>query len=360
MKMIQLKKVNITPRQAEILELVRKKEKAGNKEIKKRLESVWGEVSRVTVARETEKMVKAGFLLREGKGRNVLYKEKETNPLFRSFDVEKYFKIDPDRRKAVLERFNFKIFDYFSQGLLSEAEKEKLEKLNEGCQRRIEKLSPAVLKREFERLTVELSWKSSQIEGNTYTLIDTEILIKEHKEAKGHSKDEAVMILNHKKAVDYILDKRNDFGKLTLPKIENIHQLIIEGLGVERNIRKRPVGVTGTKYRPLDNQFQIREALEKVCLVVNSGKLSPLEKSLAAIVLISYIQPFEDGNKRTARILGDAILWTNNFCPLSYRSIDESDYKKATLLFYEQNSISLFKELFIEQFKFAVDDYFLG
>ena len=74
--------------------------------------------------------------------------------------------------------------------------------------------------------------------------------------------------------------------------------------------------------------------------------------------MISYIQPFEDGNKRTARILGNAILLANNTCPLSYRSVNEADYKKAMVLFYEQNSARFFKELFTEQFKFAVENYF--
>jgi len=74
--------------------------------------------------------------------------------------------------------------------------------------------------------------------------------------------------------------------------------------------------------------------------------------------MISYIQPFEDGNKRTGRILANAILLANNYCPLSYRSIDESEYKKAVIIFYENNSLNYFKDLFIEQFKFAVNKYF--
>jgi Fic family protein len=74
--------------------------------------------------------------------------------------------------------------------------------------------------------------------------------------------------------------------------------------------------------------------------------------------MISYLQPFEDGNKRTSRILSNAILLANNFCPLSYRSINEADYKKGIIIFYEQNNLRYFKELFVEQFKFAVDNYF--
>ena len=74
--------------------------------------------------------------------------------------------------------------------------------------------------------------------------------------------------------------------------------------------------------------------------------------------MISYLQPFEDGNKRTSRILGNAILLANDICLLSYRSVNESDYKKGMILFYEQNYVKYFKELFVEQFKFAVDNYF--
>jgi len=144
-----------------------------------------------------------------------------------------------------------------------------------------------------------------------------------------------------------------------LGKIENIHSLIVENMGVKKNIREGLVGITGTKYRPLDNEFQIKEVLEKMILVMNKKEIHPLVKSLVSILLISYIQPFEDGNKRTARLFSNAILLANNYCPLSYRSIDENDYKKATLLFYEQNSARFFKELFIQQFEFSLNNYFL-
>ena len=74
--------------------------------------------------------------------------------------------------------------------------------------------------------------------------------------------------------------------------------------------------------------------------------------------MISYIQPFEDGNKRTGRILANSILFAYNYCPLSYRSINETDYKKAIIIFYENNSLDYFKQLFVNQFKFAVNKYF--
>jgi Fic family protein len=94
-----------------------------------------------------------------------------------------------------------------------------------------------------------------------------------------------------------------------------------------------------------------------MCKEINKQK-NPFVKTLIAMLVIAYIQPFEDGNKRTSRIIGNAILIAHDACPLSFRSIDELEYKKAILLFYEQNNFSYFKELFIKQFEFAVKNYF--
>ena len=165
------------------------------------------------------------------------------------------------------------------------------------------------------------------------------------------------MLLNHKEALDFILDNPDYLSELTIAKIENIHSILVEELAVDRNIRVRRVGITGTNYRPLDNEFQIREALERTCALVN-GKKSVFEKALLVLLLLSYIQPFADGNKRTARIVSNALLVANGYCPLSFRTVDSIDYKKAMLLFYEQNNLSAFKRIFVEQFEFAVETYF--
>jgi Fic family protein len=270
--------------------------------------------------------------------------------------VDSYFKESPDNRKIKYHGFNFNIFTKLNN-LFNKSEMEQLDKQNKEYQVKIKKLPPTIIKKEVERLIIELSWKSSQIEGNTYSLIDTEILIKEHKEAVGHKHAEAIMILNHKKALDYIFSGKDKFKKLNLRQIENIHSLIIKDLEVNQGIRKNTVGITSTKYKPIDNQHQIREALERMIITINKTK-NPIEKALIANIMIAYIQPFEDGNKRTSRLLANALLLGHDYCPLSFRSINESDYKKAVILFYEQNSALYFKELFIEQFKFSLDNYF--
>ena len=218
-------------------------------------------------------------------------------------------------------------------------------------------MSELEYRKEMERLGIDLSWKSSQIEGNTYSLLETERLLKEKQTASGKTKEEAVMLLNHKDALDFILDVPDYLKDLTVARIEEIHALLTKELGVDRNIRHRRVGITGTNYTPLDNEFQIREALEDTVRLIN-GKSNIFEKALLALVLLSYIQAFTDGNKRTARIVSNGILIANGYCPISFRTVDSIDYKKAMLMFYEQNNIASFKRIFIDQFLFAVKTYF--
>ncbi|MBQ5617353.1 MAG: Fic family protein, partial [Bacteroidaceae bacterium] len=158
-------------------------------------------------------------------------------------------------------------------------------------------------------------------------------------------------------ALDFILDCPDYLKELSVRRIEDIHSILTKELAVGSSIRKRRVGITGTNYRPLDNEFQIREALEETCRLIN-GKEDIFEKALLALVLLSYIQPFTDGNKRTARISSNAILMAWGYCPLSFRTVDSIDYKKAMLMFYEQNNIAAFKQIFIEQYEFAVKNYF--
>jgi len=165
------------------------------------------------------------------------------------------------------------------------------------------------------------------------------------------------MILNHKDAFNEILQNKKRFLNLSSGNIEYVHSLLAKKLGVARNFRSLPVGITGTKYQPLDNMHQVTEAVGKMVDTINR-KNNFFEKSFLALVLLSYIQAFEDGNKRTARMISNAILLAHNSIPMSYRAVNEVEYKKAAILFYEQNNLSYFKEIFMMQFSFAVKNYF--
>lgn len=345
--------VKLRKRQQKILEFIRRKNSASNKEIREYFQQ---NVSKPTINRDLDFLSDNRLIKKTGQGRSVRYQENIQNELLRYIDAEAYFLKTPDERPVAFPRYNFHIYKNL-KNIFTATELAELKKLNLKYKKNRQKLSKTALRKEIERLTIELSWKSSRIEGNTYSLIDTEILIKEREEAAGHQKEEAIMILNHKKAIDYIFNNPADFKKLDIRKIENVHYLLAAGLKVSKGLRQGLVGIVGTRYKPLDNQYQIREALQKTIKIINQAK-NPFAKALLAILMISYIQPFEDGNKRAARVIGDAVLLAHNICPLSYRSVNESDYKKAMIIFYEQNNFRAFKELFVEQFKFAVENYF--
>ena len=273
-------------------------------------------------------------------------------------DIDTYFLNDVDER-TVQESFNFELIRSVlpNVSLFTTEEKLRLESAQQTFLNNMSTLSEVEYRKEMERLGVDLSWKSSQIEGNTYSLLETERLLKEKQTAQGKTKEEAVMLLNHKDALDFILDNPDYLKEFTVRRLEDIHSILTKELGVGNGIRKRRVGITGTNYRPLDNEFQIREALEDTCKLINA-KEDVFEKALLALVLLSYIQAFTDGNKRTARISSNAILLAWGFCPISFRTVDSVDYKKAMLMFYEQNNIVAFKQIFIEQYEFAVKNYF--
>lgn len=314
--------------------------------------------SYATTKRIIALLISEGFLFSTGQGKATRYFLSEKYSLLSPVDPEIYFQAEIDERK-IRNDFNMAllkdtlkkvpVFDKEDLSFLSE--------LQEVYNRNISSLSPAAYNKELERLAIDLSWKSSQIEGNTYSLLETERLLREKQTAAGKTRDEATMLLNHKEALDFIIQHPDFVSPLTVSRIEDIHSILVRDLQVERNLRKRRVGISGTNYKPLDNEFQIKEAMMAMCDLINTES-SVFSKSLLALVLISYIQPFADGNKRTARIVSNAILMNNSYCPLSFRTVDSVFYKKAMLIFYEKNNISAFKKLYMEQFEFAVKTYF--
>lgn len=311
-----------------------------------------------TLKRLIADSVKSGDIIVEGKGKATKYSLSAQAHLMMPLNLDTYFENDVDERK-IQETFNFKLIREIlpDVSMFTQEEAAKLESSHKTFLDNMSTLSEFEYRKEMERLGVDLSWKSSQIEGNTYSLLETERLLKDKETAEGKTKEEALMLLNHKEALDFILDSPDYLKELSVKRIEDIHSILTKDLGVGKGIRKRRIGITGTNYRPLDNEFQIREALEDTCRLVNN-KDNVFEKALLALVLLSYIQAFTDGNKRTARISCNAILMAWGYCPVSFRTIGSVEYKKAMLMFYEQNNITAFKKIFIEQYEFAVKNYF--
>lgn len=314
--------------------------------------------SDATLKRMIAAGIKAGDIVAEGKARATRYRLSPQAQLLMPLNLDTYFALEVDERQ-VQSSYNFELINGLlaETRLFSDKEQSHLDALQDEFRQHVSELTDNEYRKEMERLGIDLSWKSSQIEGNTYTLLETERLLRESKTAEGKTREEAVMLLNHKDALSFVLDNPDYLKELTVSHIEDIHQLLTKDLSIDKGLRRHRVGITGTNYHPLDNEFQIREAMRDACELINS-KSNIFEKALLTLVFLSYIQPFSDGNKRTARIMSNAILIANDYCPLSFRSIDSIDYKKAMLIFYEQNNLYAFKQIFMEQFEFAVKEYF--
>lgn len=340
--------------ESEIIDFIRKRGKSSSKEVH---EGISNSISYATVKRILTKLTEENLIQTLGQGKATRYKISPVYELLQPVDMANYFEQEIDER-IIKESFNPGLFEVIRKSnLFTRNELTKLTSLQEKFSYNISQLSKSEYKKEMERLAIDLSWKSSQIEGNTYSLLETERLLKEKETASGKTREEAIMLINHKEALDFIVENQDYLIPLSVSKIEDIHSLLVKELAIDRNIRKRRVGISGTNFRPLDNVFQIKEALSDLCDLVNE-KENVFEKALLVLVLLSYLQPFADGNKRTSRIVSNAVLIHHKYCPVSFRTVDSVDYKKAILLFYEQNNIFNFKKIFTDQFEFAVNTYF--
>lgn len=338
-----------------ILEILQEHPLSSSKEIH---HGIGTEAAYATVKRIIQDLLEARLIEAIGNGKATRYQLSHSYGLLFPIDTAQYFEKEIDERTIQVQFNPALIRQTLAQAVLfTDTELAFLEQLQQKFKENIATLSPAGYLKEFERLAIDLSWKSSQIEGNTYSLLETERLLKEKETASGKTRDEASMLLNHKEALDFVLEHPTYVQPLSIACVEDIHSILIKTLDVERNIRNRKVGISGTNYQPLDNVFQIRDALQDMCDLINQ-KTNVFEKALLALILISYIQPFSDGNKRTARIISNALLILYKHCPLSFRTVESIHYKKAMLIFYELNNISAFKQIFMEQYEFAVKTYF--
>ncbi|MBM3261433.1 cell filamentation protein Fic [Candidatus Kaiserbacteria bacterium] len=347
--------MDISSREQKIIAILLKSGPMQSSALHKELVLQGDDISLVTVKRTLASMTDRSLLTAIKSGRSSSYAVGVRGRVFVAIDAHAYCTIEPDQRHG-LKTYNFNLFEEMPVDIFSTEEINTLTRATAAYEQRTTDVPPAIAKRELERLIIELSWKSSKIEGNTYTLLDTEKLILEHKEAVGHDKAEAQMILNHKDAFTFVHEHSSLFQNISRANIEQLHAILVKDLGVGIGLRKKPVGITGSTYQPLDNIYQISEGIEALASAV-SRMDTPYAQALIALLGISYLQPFEDGNKRTARLLANAILLAHGRAPLSYRSVEENEYREATMVFYELNSIIPFKRIFVEQYDFAARTY---
>ncbi len=211
----------------------------------------------------------------------------------------------------------------------------------------------------FERLLIDLSWASSHLEGNTYSLLDTRKLLEEGTRAEGKDAAEAQMLLNHKKAIELLVDRADDiaFNRYTL---FNLHAALSENLlddaRSEGRLRMRPVEISGSTFVPLAIPPRLEELFD-LFLTRAAAIPDPFEQSFFAMVHIPYLQPFLDANKRTSRLAANIPLVKSNYCPLSFIDVAESAYIHGTLAVYELNDVALLRDVYIGAYRRSAQRY---
>lgn len=269
-------------------------------------------------------------------------------------DAVRHCAADPDRRFC--RAFDHELIMKFPKELFLEGELAQMASLPPDRTHDLHS-GDAGARKELERFVIELAWKSSSIEGNTYTLLDTQELLTTGREAPGRRPEEAVMILNHKSAFQFVLENLDQFqGRPSEAVLREVHALLVKKMNVETGFRRRLVGITSTSYRPPDNEFQIKESVRDVLDAVQRAG-DPHTAALEALAGLSYVQPFVDANKRTARLVANAVLLSRGLHPISYRGAENSEFLAAVLTFYETGSISGLKNVYSRQYAFSRDHY---
>ena len=201
----------------------------------------------------------------------------------------------------------------------------------------------------YSRLLIDLAWNSSRLEGNTYSLLETERLLELGEAAEGKDAVEAQMILNHKAAIELLVDEADEIG-FNRYTILNLHALLADNLLADPqaggSLRHIPVGVEGTVYHPLEVPQLVEECFEQI-LHTAAAIRDPFEQAFFALVHLAYLQPFQDVNKRVSRLAANIPLVRANLCPLSFVDVPERAYVDGVLAVYELNRVELLRDVFV-------------
>jgi Fic family protein len=211
----------------------------------------------------------------------------------------------------------------------------------------------------LNRLLIDLAWNSSRLEGNTYSLLETKRLIELGENTVGKDTTETQMILNHKDAIEYIIDSAHE-KNISSHEIRSIHALLSENLlgdaSASGRLREIAVGISGTTYLPLENPHVLKECFDIFIHKMNLIE-DPFEQSFFSLVHLSYLQAFEDVNKRTARLTANIPLIKRNLKPLSFVDVNQKDYMLSLLGVYEKNDVSLLRDLYVWAYKKSSQRY---
>ena len=337
---------------------------------------MYPDVARRSAQRQVAKLVESGQVIARGEGRGRRYfgadisqkadvqtSEVDKFPAFipisaDSHDILSYINQPLEARKPVGYQLDFlNAYQPNKTWYLAESLRRQLHKMGKttDSQEPAGTYSRAIL----NRLLIDLSWASSHLEGNTYTRLDTRELIEHGRLAQGKAAIETQMILNHKSAIELLVENI-DTAKFNHYTLMNIHSALSENLlpnpADEGRIRQHAVDIGKSVYRPLSVSAQIEDALK---LVLNKASQigDAFEQSFFMMVHLPYLQPFADINKRTSRLAANLPLFRANLCPLTFLDVPEKAYSRATLGVYEMARVELLRDLYVWTYDRSTQEY---
>ena len=308
--------------------------------------------SDTTVWRALKSLVDEGRLEVSGKGRATVY------TIAGPAVVRAHLRTPYNRRPPVI--YNPEFLDAYVPNrtfYIAKADRERLHGAGKPVGSPIK--AGTYARRILEQLLVDLSWASSRLEGNTYDILQTERLIRFGEAVEGKDRKEALMILNHKEAIEYVVDNLEEIS-LSRPDLFGIHALLADGLladpAMAGRLRGTPVGISYSSYKPLDDAITIEEEFD--ILLHKAMEIDdPFEQSFFLLVHIPYLQAFVDINKRTSRVASNIPLLKADLAPISFLTMDDAAYIDGLIGIYELNNVALLREVFIDSYLASAEKY---
>lgn len=334
-------------------------------------------IARRTAQRLIAKLIESGQVTALGEGRARRYFGSSTKAvtadtlsaradIFPSYiplsadsqDILAYIDRPPEARKPVgYQRDFLDAYHPNETWYLSESLRRQLHKMGKTAD--VDEPAGTYSRAILNRLLIDLSWASSHLEGNTYSRLDTRELIEHGKAARGKAAIETQMILNHKTAIELLVENIDsaEFNRYTLM---NLHSALAENLlpnpADEGRIRQHAVDIGKSVYRPLSTPLQIEDALQT--LLDKANRITDaFEQSFFMMVHLPYLQPFADSNKRTSRLAANLPLFRANLCPLTFLDVPEQAYSRATLGVYEMTRVELLRALYVWAYERSTQEY---
>jgi len=326
-----------------------------------------------TLQRRLASLVDEGRILRTGKKKATKYypakipietnkgqKKDKAHGIFspKSRDALKFLEIPLHARDFVTYKREF--LDIYIPNKTIYIPKDMQKRLLQEGKRFDETLAAGTYARQIcQRLLIDLSYNSSRLEGNTYSRLDTQKLVEEGISAEGKVQEETVMIMNHKEAILFLIENAQDI-ELNSLTIRNLHHLLSQDLLANPeacgNIRKVEVAIGKSTYKPLGNPHVLKELFELILFKARKIK-DPFEQSFFLLIHLSYLQAFEDVNKRTSRLSCNIPFIKLNLCPLSFTDVSRENYTAALLAIYEKNDIAPMLDLYCWAYVRSCEQY---